>query len=247
MNNKINISSSGLHILAMILMLCDHLWATLFIQQEWLTCIGRITFPIFAFMIVEGYFHTKNIKKYLLRLFISALISEIPFNLMYASSIIYPYHQNVIWLFFIGLLLIIWMERIRNKINDSLLGIISCIPVIVLGFILGYAFMLDYYGVGMLTIFVFYFFRDKKWYNCILQLICLYILNVNMLGGYYYELSLFGYNLEITQQGFALLALLPIWLYNGNRGYSKKWFQYFCYAFYPLHMLILFGVRNIIL
>ena len=61
---KFEITSMWLHILAMAFMLCDHLWGTVIPGNEWLTCIGRISFPIFAFMIVEGYFHTKNIKKY---------------------------------------------------------------------------------------------------------------------------------------------------------------------------------------
>ena len=64
-------SSCSLHILAMACMLCDHMWASLFPYMEWMTCVGRIAFPIFAFMIVEGYFHTKDIKKYLLRLLIN--------------------------------------------------------------------------------------------------------------------------------------------------------------------------------
>ena len=71
------ISSFSLHILAMILMLCDHLWATLFPAQEWMTCIGRVAFPIFAFMIVEGFFHTANVRKYISRLFIFAIVSDL--------------------------------------------------------------------------------------------------------------------------------------------------------------------------
>ena len=98
------ISSFALHILAMTLMLCDHLWATLLPGQEWLTCIGRMAFPIFAFMIVEGYFHTSNVRKYILRLFAFAIISEVPFNLFYGSSVIFPFHQNVLWTFLIAVL-----------------------------------------------------------------------------------------------------------------------------------------------
>ena len=62
------ISSFTLHILAMTLMLCDHLWATLFPAQEWLTCIGRMAFPIFAFMIAEGYSHTSNVRNYIFKI-----------------------------------------------------------------------------------------------------------------------------------------------------------------------------------
>lgn len=66
---KRGINSFTLHILAMLFMLCDHLWATLFPAQEWLTCIGRLAFPIFAFMIAEGCYYTSNVKKYMQRLF----------------------------------------------------------------------------------------------------------------------------------------------------------------------------------
>ena len=103
---KFEVTSFTLHILAMIFMLCDHLWGTIVPGNDWLTCIGRISFPIFAFMIVEGYFHTKSVKKYVLRLLIFALISEIPFNLMMGSGIFYPIHQNVLWSFLIAIGLI---------------------------------------------------------------------------------------------------------------------------------------------
>lgn len=62
MEKKRGIDSFTLHILAMLFMLCDHLWATLFPAQEWMTCVGRLAFPIFAFMIAEGCYYTSNVK-----------------------------------------------------------------------------------------------------------------------------------------------------------------------------------------
>ena len=64
-------------------MLCDHLWGISVRGNDWLTCVGRLAFPIFAFMIVEGYFHTKNLKKYVLRLLFFAVISEIPYPILH--------------------------------------------------------------------------------------------------------------------------------------------------------------------
>ena len=82
----------------------------------------------------------------------------------------------------------------------------------------------------------------RRWWDYLAQIIILYYINVELLGGLYFEVNIFGVTLEVVQQGLALLALPIIWLYNGERGYHKKWWQYFCYAFYPLHMLVLYLV-----
>mgnify|MGYP005949935019 CR=1 FL=1 len=65
-SKNFELTAAVLHIIAMTLMLMDHLWATLLPAREWLTCAGRVAFPIFAFMAVEGYFHTRSFKKYIL-------------------------------------------------------------------------------------------------------------------------------------------------------------------------------------
>ena len=115
---KFDISSAGLHILAMALMLCDHLWATVIPGNNWLTCIGRLAFPIFAFMLVEGYFHTHDLKRYALRLLLFALISEIPFNLFYISYPFFPFHQNVMFTLLLGLLAIRQIDLLRSAENS---------------------------------------------------------------------------------------------------------------------------------
>ena len=244
-SGKMDLSAATLHILAMTFMLMDHLWATLLPAQEWLTCVGRIAFPIFAFMAVEGYFHTHNLKKYLLRMLIFAVISEVPFDLMYGGTWFYPVHQNVIWTLMMGLVGIHLMETVRKK-KSTFAYILVSAAVVILGGLLGTLSMVDYYGIGVLTVFIFYFFRGRKWWCLLGQILALYWVNVEMLGGLMYPIRLFGMEFELCQQGLALLALLPIWLYRGRQGYHSKPFQYFCYAFYPVHMLVIVLVLNFI-
>ena len=239
MKNKLRIetTSTSLHIMAMIFMLCDHLWGTIISRNDWLTCIGRISFPIFAFMIVEGYFHTKNLKKYVCRLLMFAVMSEIPFNLA-MGSIFYPIHQNVLWSFLISIGLIHWNEKVKGAHKVWKQIAVACVTV-GLGYILGILTMVDYYHAGILTVLVFYFFRQKKWWGYIGQFVCLWYINMELLGGFGYQIKLFGQIYFFLRQGFAMLALIPIWLYRGRQGYHNKIFQYICYTFYPVHLLIL--------
>ena len=240
-----DISTAALHIIAMLFMLMDHLWATLLPAREWLTCAGRVAFPIFAFMAVEGYFHTRSFKKYILRMLLFAVLSEIPFDLMYGGTWFYPVHQNVLWTFLLGLLGVWLMEQVRKK-GKTWMYLLVCVLVVLAGLVLGTLCMVDYYGVGVLTVFVFYFLHGRKWWCFLGQLAALYWLNVELLGGLMYPVQLFGMEFELCQQGLALLALIPIWLYRGRQGYHSKPFQYLCYAFYPVHMLLLVVVLNFI-
>lgn len=247
---KFELTYVSLHIIGMVLMTLDHLWATLFPYLEILTCVGRIAFPIFAFMIVEGYDHTRNLNKYMQRLLVFALVSEIPFNLMYGGAFVYPVHQNVLWTFLLALCGIRIMDRVRAK-KKLWLSILVCAAICLLGLVLGYALFVDFYGCGIVTVFIFYFFdrnravsfkHDEKLWPVICfvgQFACLYYINVEILGGFYYNIELFGMHFELVQQSLALLALIPIWLYSGRQGYHAKWFKYFNYAFYPAHCLIL--------
>ena len=222
-------SSFALHIIAMIFMLCDHMWATI-LDYEWLTCIGRIAFPIFAFLITEGYIHTSNINKYIKRMVIFAIITEIPFNLMVSASPIYPFHQNVLWTFVISLLTLKYLNFDNTK------NIFKSILIILLAIIIATVTMCDYFGAGVMMVVGFYIFRKSK----LLQLLMMIYVNMILIQGYSYPIDIAGYTYYFPQQGFAVLSLIFIWLYNGKQGYHAKWFKIFCYAFYPLHMLILY-------
>ena len=238
MMKKSGINSFALHILAMGFMLCDHLWATIVPGSWWMTDIGRLAFPIFSFMIVEGFFHTHNRKKYALRLLTFALISEIPFNLMYGSSIFYPYHQNVLWTFLLAFGCMAMIETVKKR--GALWQIIAAsVFITLLGSLAGLLLIVDYFHFGVLAVMVFYFFRGHKWYHYAGQLAGLTYINAILFAGLEYTVTLSGFTFTFPQQGLAVLALIPIWLYNGKQGPHNKWIQYSFYAFYPVHMLIL--------
>ncbi len=234
---KLETTSFSLHIMAMLFMLCDHLWGTIVPGNDWLTCIGRIAFPIFAFMIVEGYFHTSNLKKYVKRLLIFAVITEIPFNLALGSRLFYPIHQNVLWTFLISIGLMHWNEKVKEKSMWKRILVAVC--SVLIAYVVGIITFVDFYNAGILTVLVFYFFRQRKWWSYVGQLVLLYYINVEMLSGYAYEISIFGNTYFFVRQGLALLALIPIWLYNGKQGYHSKAVRAVYYWFYPAHLLIL--------
>lgn len=242
---KFDISSVWLHIIAMVFMLMDHMWATVFTNAQWLTQVGRLAYPIFAFMLVEGYSHTKSLKKYVLRLLCFAVITEIPFNLMVGNRVFYYPHQNVLWTFLISIGLM-YLNDLACKKGKWWLSLITMAGTVALGYILGYITFVDYNAAGILTVLLFYFFRGRKWWCYLGQLAGLYYINVELLQGLYFEAELFGHTVEIVQQGFAMLSLAFIWLYKGRQGKKSKAFQYFCYAFYPAHIVILWIVSNLI-
>lgn len=240
MNKKLSLpetTSFSLHIIGMTAMFCDHLWATNAMHLEFLSCVGRIAFPIFAYLLAQGFLHTSDIRKYLSRMALFALISEIPFDLMYNGTPFYPYHQNVYVTYCIALLGLWAVDTLRKKSGP--IAVSCCIGVILLCFLAGYAAFADFYGIGIMLVFLFYFFPGGKWYHYAAQAIGMYYINVTVLGGYYYVWNIFGYEVEVYQQAFALLALLPIWLCRGRQGHHSKAWQLFCYGFYPAHILIL--------
>ena len=235
---RVEVTSFALHIIAMAAMLCDHLWGTIVPGNDWLTCIGRIAFPIYAFLIVEGYFHTKDLKKYVKRLFLFAVLSEIPFNLAMGSRIFYPIHQNVLWSFLISIGLIHWNEKARISGKRWKQMIVLEISV-VLGSVAGLLTMVDFYHAGILSVLAFYVTRNMSRIKYPLQLLFLWYINAEILGGYTYEVTMFGQLFFVERQSLALLALIPIWAYKGVQGPYHRGIKYLYYFFYPVHLLIL--------
>ena len=232
------ISSLTLHLLAMAFMLCDHLWATVVPGNMWMTQVGRLAFPIFAFLAAEGFAQTHDLKRYRRRLLLFALISEVPFNLMMAAGPIYPFHQNVMWTLLIALYCLEWIEKAKTlqKPWQQWLGILA---VAVAGWLLGTVTLVDYGGAGVLTVLLFSLLRGESWPRRLGQLAGLVWINCFLIGGQLLPVTLGGLAFEFPEQGLAVAALVPIWLYHGRQGPHNRAIQLFCYAFYPLHMLFL--------
>ena len=221
---------NGFHLklIAICTMLIDHMGYTLFPGVMWLRCVGRVAFPIFCFLIAEGCVYTHDRKKYALRLLVFALLSEIPYNLMNSGMIWDPYDQNVLWTLLTGAL-VCWLIDWALK---------KCTP---LSFVLTGAVMLaaywlleigntDYGGWGMLLVAAFYGVHrapSGAVVKMIAQAFGLAFFSIGVMGGY------------LSIELWSLAALVPIWLYNGQRGFSNKAVQYGFYAFYPVHILIL--------
>lgn len=234
MKNKPELTSFGLHLLAMGLMLCDHICLALMPDRLWMTCAGRLAFPIFAFLVAEGFVRTRSRARYARRLLIFALISEVPFDLLAAGRPVYPFHQNVLWTFLIALgcmQLLEWAKADPRPAARFVLGAGAVLG----GFLAGTAFMVDYFGPGVWTVLVFYFFRGDDWRQRLGQLLCLLFLNGWLLAG---QTVLPG-GLALPIQAFAVLALPFIWLYRGRQGPHGRTVRWLFYGFYPAHLLVL--------
>jgi hypothetical protein len=184
-----------------------------------LRTIGRVAFPIFCFLLVEGFFHTRDIKKYGARLFLFALISEIPFDLAIFGQWFYPGYQNVYFTLFIGLWVIYWYEKfVGDLFKQAVVFWAGCGAAVFL--------KCDYDIIGIAMILLFYVFNKNKK----LQTVFAGILAAAQ------SLSCFG---------AAVLAFIPIRMYSGARG--KRNLKYFFYCFYPVHLGLLYILRLVII
>ena len=128
---------------------------------------------------------------------------------------LYPYHQNVLWTFLLGLLLISGIEKTRHK-GKPLLTMIVFLLSAAAGFALGFLAMVDYFGYGIWMILLFYLFRGRKWWCLLGQFVGLFWINAELIGGLSVSVQIAGHERFIAQQSMACLALVPIWLYKGK-------------------------------
>ena len=234
------LTSNMLRTIAVLLMLSDHIWATYMSFGNWMTYIGRMAFPIFAFQIAEGFVHTSNFKKYALRLLGFALVTEIPFNLFYCSRWFNPYHQNVLFTLLLGLLAIYVLDNVKKNFTGKKVGLaLLWLALICIASVLGFV---DYGFLGMLTVVMFYILRDFP-FAWLAQLVAMVLINIVFFEGQVFPVEILGKSFEIPSQGFAVFSLIPIWIYGGKKGKSSKIMQYGFYAFYPVHMLILYLIK----
>ncbi len=248
-----------LKLIAIITMLIDHTGAVLLRSNAELywpaRTIGRIAFPIFVFMLVEGFHHTSNIRKYLTRLGIFALISEIPFDIAFYNAFTNRNfladfkasftdtatlnlflknllsHQNVFFTLFFGLFAIYCMSMIENKFKKEILLTNIFNALITIGFCAAAViFRTDYDMKGILWIVAFYLFRGSK---------IMLTLSVLIIIGTFFPSSNGNLNIET----FALLGMIPIVFYKGKKGKNIK---YLFYIFYPAHLLVLWLISTFI-
>lgn len=177
--------------------------------------IGRIAFPIYCFLLVEGFYHTRNVAKYAVRLLVFAIVSEIPFNLAFYQQPFDMVHQNVFFTLLISLLSIWGFSCVDTKLKGN---IFIKIFVAIIGMTGAGLLNTDYGASGVAFVLLLYIFR----YNRSMQNIVGCVSSVLLL-----------------EEWAAPLAFIFIAGYKGERGLKLK---YFFYIIYPMHLIILYGV-----
>ena len=215
------LSQEGLKIIACLTMLNDHIGAVL-VPSMGLRIIGRMAFPIYCFLLAEGMAHTKNVKKYGLRLAIGAMLAEIPFDLALFGGITWM-HQSVMLTLLLGFFMTLWIRRVERG---------QLVPVIVFA-VVAELLSVDYGCYGMMMIALFVMSRDRKdrvaMQAMVLAAICWFM------GGVGWQ---FG-NVYIPVQMCAVAAMVPIGFYSGRKATASKLVQWGFYLFYPVHLLVL--------
>lgn len=216
------LSQEGLKLIACVTMLIDHVGAVFFPQNLWLRIIGRLAFPVYCFLLAEGVHHTQNPAKYALRLFVGLLLAEIPFDLVFFGGFTWA-HQSVMF----TLLLAFLMGMLMKKL--PLLGkLLAVIPFYFAAELLH----TDYGGMGIIMCAVFLIGRELS-EPLLFQTVGMVLINMS-------------YFLRSYIQPYAILAIVPIALYSGQKATGSKWVQRAFYLFYPAHLLALWLISGII-
>jgi hypothetical protein len=215
------LSNTQLKIIAIISMLTDHICMVLYpadgaAYMIRLT-IGRIAMPVFAFLLCEGFFHTRSRFKYGRNLLIFAVISEPFFDFACSQTFFNPAHQNVFFTLFAALVMLVILDKLT--FNNTILQI----PVVAAFILAAWLLKLDNDVAVIAIATVFYFFH---WHNFYLQ--CIIACTVSAL---------------VNGTPGIFLALIPMTMYNGKRGRTGTFLKYFFYAFYPLHLAVLSLLR----
>lgn len=220
---KQGLTNNQLKLLAMTAMLLDHIGKILLPQYKILQILGRLAFPIFAYMIAEGCAHTRNRKRYLATMAVLALSCQVVFGIAEGSL-----YQSVLTTFVLAIITIFCIDRFREKRDLSsavlLLVTSAALAVICLYFpklLNAYDFGIDYGLIGVLLPVAVYLAPGKTG-KLLATALCLVLLGYEAGGS----------------QWFALFALIPLALYNGRRGRHN--IKLLFYLFYPCHMAMLY-------
>ncbi len=224
-----------LKIIAIVTMLIDHTGVILFPGRIWFRIIGRTAFPIFAFMIAEGYLHTRNPWKYLARLLLFAVVSQVPYSLMGNRAPLSLSALSIYCTLALGLVAIIAYEKMKgylleHRFHQALsVGLSLILPAVCIW--LGEKLHVDYAWRGVALIFAFHFARTN--WQAVLGVLAL-------LTVYEWPALMSG---RINQTYLGLFLPMPLlFLYNGRKGISMK---YLFYLFYPAHILILVLIKRV--
>ena len=219
------LDGTTLKLIAMVSMVFDHVGDNFFPGQVWMRVIGRIAMPLFAFCIAEGFIHTHDRRRYLLRMGLFALLSEVPFDLVTARQVLEFTHQNIMVTFFWAILALLCFERIlgaQPTKGKYALGITVLLAFAGTSILLG----MDYNLLGVGLVCLFYLLRK-------------YPLPARTGAAMVWHALL----RNVGIYWFGLLGFLPIFLYNGKRGRGLKWLFY---VFYPGHLLLIWLLRTLL-
>lgn len=214
-----------LKIVAIVAMTVDHVGALLYPDALWLRVVGRLTMPIIAFLLVEGYHHTGNLTRYALRLLVFALIAQPIYRLAF------PHGLNVLFDLLVGLGVIWAYDRLRFIWLQALLLACVCVLSVVV--------VLDWWHLGVLMIFVFHRTRGQFTRTAV-AIGLLLAANAVVFAIASAKTGDPNYATINTINLGCLLALPVIHRYNGSR---SKDVRYLFYAYYPAHLLALCGIR----